>query len=676
MNLIEAMDDPNLFGRQFAGASWAPWRAFIATLFGLPVPSDQLELARECTGYAEAPSSPVREAWVVAGRRAGKSRIFALIAVYLATFRDWSSCLAPGERGHVLIIAAERQQTEAIMGFIRALLKGTPLLAPLIAFEGVDEIALHERHHLRGCDAQPPRRALEDRGLRASRRGRGLGGRRGELQQRRRGHRGPIAGHGHDPGMRSCSGPVSPYGRRGLLWRMHERHFGKPGPVLVWHSPTRRMNPTLPASEIERAYAADPARASAEYDAQFRDSASNLIDADLLQSCIAPGVVERERVPGRRYFAFADPADGRANGDSMTLAISHCEGRTAVLDLVREQRPPFSPERVVASFARTLRDYGLRAVQADRHGRGPFEELFRRHGISYDASAPSKANLFADFIAALSSHAVSLLDHPRLREQAMTLELLGMASGYEKIGMPRARDGRALHDDVVNAVAGSLARATPRRRMTVIEGLATEEEGIDPAQLAHDRGLVSHMMSLAAAGPSVISGGGEILAMSSSTLRRSGRRAIPDAAPLDHAPSDEEILDALRAAGGIISDAAKALRIDRDALGERLRADATLREALTLHPRDEPRPRGGAAPEGDQGWRRRVGTFLLEDRRRISRLWRALELRRATAATIALRRGGNAPPSEAAFTGRIATASGRSGREGGAIPIGARRHRL
>ena len=38
MNLLEAMDDPNLFGRQFSGPSWTPWRVFIATLFGLPVP--------------------------------------------------------------------------------------------------------------------------------------------------------------------------------------------------------------------------------------------------------------------------------------------------------------------------------------------------------------------------------------------------------------------------------------------------------------------------------------------------------------------------------------------------------------------------------------------------------------------------------------------------------------
>ena len=32
--------------------------------------------------------------------------------------------------------------------------------------------------------------------------------------------------------------------------------------------------------------------------------------------------------------------------------------------------------------------------------------------------------------------------------------------------------------------------------MTVLEGLAVEEEGISPAQLAHDRGLASHLLSL------------------------------------------------------------------------------------------------------------------------------------------------------------------------------------
>ena len=96
----------------------------------------------------------------------------------------------------------------------------------------------------------------------------------------------------------------------------------------------------------------------------------------------------------------------------------------------------------------------MRSVQADRHGRGPFAELFLRHGISYDASAPSKANLFADLIASISSRSIDLLDLPRLREQILALESQATAGG-ERIAMPRARDGRALHDDIVNSAAGA-----------------------------------------------------------------------------------------------------------------------------------------------------------------------------------------------------------------------------
>ena len=46
--------------------------------------------------------------------------------------------------------------------------------------------------------------------------------------------------------------------------------------------------------------------------------------------------------------------------------------------------------------------------------------------------------------------------------------------------------------------------------------------------------------------------------MPSSSLRRSGRRASSDA-PLDHAPDNAEIIDALRSAGGIVLDAAHVL---------------------------------------------------------------------------------------------------------------------
>ena len=68
----------------------------------------------------------------------------ALIAAYLATFRDWSPYLVPGERGHITVIAADRKQAGAIFRYLKALLS-IPLLADLIERETVETIDLSNR---------------------------------------------------------------------------------------------------------------------------------------------------------------------------------------------------------------------------------------------------------------------------------------------------------------------------------------------------------------------------------------------------------------------------------------------------------------------------------------------------------------------------------------------------
>ncbi len=35
--ILDVMSDPELFGSTFQGDSWRPWRAFLATVFGLPL---------------------------------------------------------------------------------------------------------------------------------------------------------------------------------------------------------------------------------------------------------------------------------------------------------------------------------------------------------------------------------------------------------------------------------------------------------------------------------------------------------------------------------------------------------------------------------------------------------------------------------------------------------------
>src|ERR1700731_4739392 len=98
MNILQALDDPELFKTAFREAeTWKAWRALLCALFGLPMTPDQLELYRQCTGRATPPTAPFNETWLVCGRRGGKSFTLALIAVYLACFRDWVPCLSAGE---------------------------------------------------------------------------------------------------------------------------------------------------------------------------------------------------------------------------------------------------------------------------------------------------------------------------------------------------------------------------------------------------------------------------------------------------------------------------------------------------------------------------------------------------------------------------------------------------
>jgi hypothetical protein len=132
MTIIECLRDPNLFGRFFKGKSWKAWRSFLATLFAEPARDDEIALYRACTGRTAWPTLAFTEAAVVVGRRGGKSRILALIAVYLATMRDYSTYLAPGEVATIAVLAADRSQARVIFRFVSGLLKAVPLMRPMI----------------------------------------------------------------------------------------------------------------------------------------------------------------------------------------------------------------------------------------------------------------------------------------------------------------------------------------------------------------------------------------------------------------------------------------------------------------------------------------------------------------------------------------------------------------
>ena len=125
--LQDATTDPNLFASWFRKReTWSSWFAFLAALFGERMTDEQLAIYRRCTGREVPPDGVATEAWLVIGRRGGKSFTLALIATYLACFFEYRRYLQPGERGTVLVIAASQKQARVILRFIRGLLTEVP----------------------------------------------------------------------------------------------------------------------------------------------------------------------------------------------------------------------------------------------------------------------------------------------------------------------------------------------------------------------------------------------------------------------------------------------------------------------------------------------------------------------------------------------------------------------
>jgi hypothetical protein len=79
---------------------------------------EQLELYRKHTDRSSSPTVPSHEAWLVCGRRSGKSFILATVATFLTSFFDWRTHLGPGEIATVMVIVRDRRKARVIKRFI------------------------------------------------------------------------------------------------------------------------------------------------------------------------------------------------------------------------------------------------------------------------------------------------------------------------------------------------------------------------------------------------------------------------------------------------------------------------------------------------------------------------------------------------------------------------------
>jgi hypothetical protein len=86
-----------------------------------------------------------------------------------------------------------------------------------------------------------------------------------------------------------------------MLWDTYRRHFGQEGRVLVAQAPSRIMNPTLPQRVVDDAMHEDPARASAEYLAQFRSDIEQFLTIEIVAAAQRQRPMELPHQSGIKY---------------------------------------------------------------------------------------------------------------------------------------------------------------------------------------------------------------------------------------------------------------------------------------------------------------------------------------------------------------------------------------
>lgn len=458
MNIVDALHSREIFRLLFKDpATWRSWEVFLRGLFGLELETAaDRKLFRECTGLERAPSKASRESFVICGRRSGKSYMSAVIAAYLAAFKDWKPYLSPGEKGWIFVIANDKQQAGIIKAYISGIFHRTKCLKALVEKETVETLELRNGvniavktasfRSLRGYTVlcaileeiafwRSEESANPDKEILAAVR--------------------PALATIPDSLLIGIS---TPYSRAGVLFDMFKAYYGTAGGPLIWKAPTTVMNPTIDKRLIENALNEDPQAAAAEWEAEWRQDVEAFISQELVEAVTVPGRFELPRVRGAQYFAFVDPSGGRQ--DSFTLAIAHGEkSGKVVLDVLRERRPPFQPQAVAAEFADVLKSFGVRDVASDRYAGEWVVEAFAAHGIRVKPSELAASELYLELLPLIANGSFELLDSKRLAAQLAGLERRTRAGGKDLV-----THYPGGHDDCANAAAGAIVAVKREER--------------------------------------------------------------------------------------------------------------------------------------------------------------------------------------------------------------------
>ena len=260
-NVLQLMT--RVLGATFAGETWATWRAVLKAAHRARPHRRRARSRRDADAAARrCPPSPVRELWLLLGRRVGQVASSPRCS-RSGRRRCRTYTLAPGEVGVFMVIAADRKQARVIKRYVAGLLRVAPVARSRSSRSETPEaiwltnglcIEIHtcSFRSLRGytCIGAAVRRG-------------GLLGRRGLARTRTSEVLVALRAAMASVPEAMLIGLTSVYARRGEVWRIFEKHFGRNEsrrPCSSSTAPRPTMNPTISRARHRRRVRGRPDR--------------------------------------------------------------------------------------------------------------------------------------------------------------------------------------------------------------------------------------------------------------------------------------------------------------------------------------------------------------------------------------------------------------------------------
>ncbi len=415
--------------------------------YALPLTDAEMQTFNQIAGGRKPPTKRVREVWVDAGRRGGKSQQAAGIAIHTALFVKHK--LSRGETGMVLVIAGTRDQAGVVFNYVREFLESTPALHREIANITREEIVLKNGIVI----------AVHSNSVRTVR-GRTLVAAIFDEVSFWRDESSATPDievyRAIMPSLATTNGILigisTPYRKVGLLYQKYRDHFGQDDDgVLIVKGATQMFNPTLSDETIATQRAADPTGAISEWDAEFRDDLTTFLDDRVLDAAVEYGRPLELPPKPVSYKAFVDASGGGTGGDTYTVAIGHKEEGLFFIDAVRGVAGPFDPYAVTKEYAALLKQYRITSVTGDRWGKEWVQSAWRNTGIGYTQSPLAKSDIYLECLPLFTRGLVRLPDHNKLLRELRLLERQCHRGGKESVD-----HGKNGSDDYANSVCGVL----------------------------------------------------------------------------------------------------------------------------------------------------------------------------------------------------------------------------